>query len=48
MKMDEESYMYTVAVRNDDGTITMQCLSGKEAAKAVALGKKKTVAKKGA
>ena len=48
MKMDEESYMYTVAVRNDDGTITMQCLPGKEA-KAVSLGKKKTVAaKKGA
>ncbi len=46
MELGDESAVYSVMVRNDDGTLSMQCVTGEQNAKSIVTGKTK-IAKKG-
>ena len=44
MKLEESSMVYSVMVRNADGTMSMQCVTGEDTANAIVQGKKPLVA----
>jgi hypothetical protein len=43
-KLDEQSMVYSVMVRNADGTMSMQCVTGQENANGIVFGKTPSVA----